>query len=65
MVPWKRRGRLRRILNQIRRIRRSQPHLGLVYIRENQDVYLFIDNERDLLIVQLMWPQDLPQWHRV
>jgi hypothetical protein len=65
VVPWKRRSRLRRILTQIRRIRRSQPHLALEYRRENQDVYITLRNERDFLLFKLMWPQDLPQWRRV
>lgn len=64
MVPWRRRSRLRRILHAVRTIRRCHPQLGIQYLREHMNVYVFIKNEADLLLFQLMWPQDLPQWIR-
>jgi hypothetical protein len=64
MVAWRRRSRVRRILNQLRSIRRTQPHFKLQYLRENQNIFVFLNNEQDYLLFILMWPQNLPGWIR-
>lgn len=61
-VPWRRRSRLRRILNELRRIRRSQPHLQFDSARQQHLVYIEFARGRDWTLFQLMWPQDLPNW---
>lgn len=64
-VPWRRRRRLRRILDALRRIRRTHSYLILDQVREHMMVYIVLDSARELTMFTLIWPQDLPQWHEV
>lgn len=57
-VPWRRRSRIRRILHELRRIRRSQPHIRLEYCRQQHMIYVRFDQDRDYTLFQLMWPID-------
>lgn len=61
-VPWRRRSRLRRILTELRRIRRSQPHLQFIYSREQHLVYIEFTQDSHWTVFQLLWPMDLPTW---
>ena len=62
IVPWRRRSRMRRILNQLRVIRRTQPHIRFSYTRCDWVVYCILETERDRTLFSLCWPQNLPAW---
>lgn len=64
-MPWRRRSRLRRILNGLRSLRRQHQQLMIVYWRIDRDVYLELRTEQDLLLFRLLWPPELPPWQRV
>lgn len=61
-VPWRRRSRIRRILSELRRIRRSQPHLQFEYCRQTHLIYLRFNNDQHWTLFQLMWPTDCTPW---
>lgn len=61
MVPWRRRSRLRRILHNLRSIRRRLPNL-LCYCRQDLIVYVIILDQRNHCIFTLMWPPTAPGW---
>lgn len=65
IMPWRRRSRLRRILNGLRSLRRQHQQLMIVYWRIDRDVYLELRTEQDLLLFRLLWPPELPPWQRV
>jgi hypothetical protein len=64
MLAWRRRRRTRRMLNQIRSIRRVHPQLNLTYRREKINIYINLD-PKDLLFFDLIWPSDLPKFFPV
>jgi hypothetical protein len=64
-VPWRRRSRLRRILHELRRIRRSQPHIRFDYCRQQYWIYVRFEQDRDYTLFQLLWPTDNIPWDPV
>ena len=64
ILPYKRRSRVRRILNRVRSIRRTHPHL-FDYYRIQTDIYVVLETEQRLTMFTLLWPADREQWARV
>ena len=64
-VPHRGRSRLRRLLTSIRQIRRQHPNLILDQKRERMNIYIVLASERELMLFDLLWPQDQPGWSQV
>lgn len=64
ILPWRRRSRIRRILNRIRQIQRTNSALHIEYYRLNTDIYVYIPSQ-NLILFDLLWPNTLPTWLRV
>lgn len=64
-LPWKQRSRVRRILNALRMIRRTNPALEFEYYRQRTDIFVHIPKPNHQLIFNLVWPQHLPNWQTI
>ena len=64
ILPWKRRSRVRRILQRLRSIKRTNSSL-FDYYRIDQDIYVVMATDSRVLLFLLAWPADLPQWSRL
>lgn len=64
IVALRRRRRVRRILHRLRAIRRTNSALDLDYYRLNNEIYVHMP-ERSVVLFDLIWPPNLPQWRRV
>jgi hypothetical protein len=62
-MPWRRRGRVRRVLNRLRAIKRLNS-TWLDYYRIQTEIFVIISSEQTLTLFLLSWPQELPEWHR-
>ena len=62
VLPWRRRSRVRRVLNKLRTIKRLHS-TWFDYYRVRTDIYVVINTEHILTLFLLAWPQELPQWH--
>lgn len=64
LLPWRRRSRIRRILNRLRQIERTNSALQIEHYRLKNDIYILVPNQ-NIILFDLMWPEELPKWHLV